>query len=347
MIETRVCIDDTLGPFDCKVDPSNRWNGFLSPHFPLDSARQLCDQTVRTADEYGYDCTDTIHMIEGREDSPDTVHIIEGGPSRYADGDDETLAIAVRINWRHVHRDTRHAATVTEATPQARKAARRRKPGGRGAARAVFVHVRWMYLDEGSETAVTIVEPDSEGLFPIGGWEWVWHFAVWWCLCGSYQNWHETDCLCGVTRDQTLALKEATPRVGEILRRAAPGATAALFETTAAPRIVTVVDGDGELNIGDGGPYDTENPRRGGCGTAQRAGLRPDRGRPPLAPVPARRPLTPGGPDPAGAGGQLRPPRPPLENHPVGRQAAAPRRGARCPASPANTPSPTTWSKAV
>lgn len=257
MIETRVCIDDTLGPFDCKLDPGHRWNGWLSPHFPLASARQLSAQTLRMAEEYGYDCTDTIHVIEGREDSPDTVHIIEGGPSRYSE-DGEVLAVAVRVNWRRTDRDTAHAATVTDATPQARKAARRCKPGGRGARRVVIVHIRWMYLDEGSDTAASIVVPDSEGLFPIGGWEWTWHFAGWWCLCGSHQDWHELDCLCGVTRDQALALKEAVPRVGEILRRVAPGVTAALVETTAAPRIVTVVDGATELDLGDGGPYDTE-----------------------------------------------------------------------------------------
>ncbi|MFJ4343037.1 hypothetical protein [Streptomyces sp. NPDC088915] len=257
MIETRVCIDDTLGPFDCKLDPANRWNGWLSPHFPLDSARRLSAQTLRMAEEYGYDCTDTIHVIEGREDSPDTVHIIEGGPSRHGE-EDEVLAVAVRVNWRHVDRDAGRAATVTEATPQARKAARRRKPGGRGARRVVIVHIRWMYLDEGSDTAASIVAPDDEGLYSIGGWEWTWHFASWWCLCGSDQDWHVLDCLCGVTRGQALALKEAAPRVGAILRRDAPGATAALFETTTAPRIVTVVDGATELDLGEGGPYDTE-----------------------------------------------------------------------------------------
>ncbi|MGA5643371.1 hypothetical protein ACPCTN_32095 [Streptomyces cinereoruber] len=257
MIETRVCIDDTLGPFDCKLDPANRWNGFLSPHFPLDAARQLSAQTLRLAEEYGYDCTDTIHVIEGRADSPDTVHVIEGGPSRHGE-DEETLAVAVRVNWRRADRDPSHAAAVGEATPQARKAARRRKPGGRGARRVVIVHIRWMYLDEGSDTAVSIVVPDDEGLFPIGGWEWTWHFACWWCLCGSDQDWHEPDCLCGVTRGQALALKEAAPRVGAILRRAAPGATAALFDTTGAPRIVTVVDGATEIDLSEAGPYDTE-----------------------------------------------------------------------------------------
>ncbi|MYS32942.1 MULTISPECIES: hypothetical protein [unclassified Streptomyces] len=257
MIETRVCIDDMLGPFDCKLNPAVRWNGWLSPHFSLAVARQLSAQTIREADEYGYDCVATIHVIEGREDSPDTVHVIEGGPSRHGE-DDETLAVAVRVNWRQVSRDARSAATVGEATPQARKAARRRKPGGRGAHRAVIVHIRWMYLDEGSDTAVSIEAPDDEGLYPIGGWEWTWHLATWWCLCGEPQHWHEPDCPCGVTRAQMLALKEATPQVGAILRRLAPGATAALIETIDAPRIIAVTEGATELPLGDGGPYDTE-----------------------------------------------------------------------------------------
>ncbi|MEC3995183.1 DNA cytosine methyltransferase [Actinacidiphila sp. DG2A-62] len=73
MIETRVCIDDTFGPFDCQLDPHNRWNGWLSPHFTLDVTRELSAQTLRMADEYGYDCTDTIHVIEGRADSQDAL----------------------------------------------------------------------------------------------------------------------------------------------------------------------------------------------------------------------------------------------------------------------------------
>ncbi|MCX4458588.1 hypothetical protein OOK58_42525 [Streptomyces sp. NBC_01728] len=61
-----------------------------------------------------------------------------------------------------------------------------------------------------------------------------------------------------MTREQSEALKEAAPRVGEILHRLAPEATALLFEADGAPRIVGVVAGETELNIGDGGPFDTE-----------------------------------------------------------------------------------------
>ncbi|WP_371098427.1 hypothetical protein [Streptomyces sanglieri] len=201
IIETRVCIDDDLGPFNCKLDPDNRWNGWLSPYFTLDTTRDLSTQTLRMADEYGYDCADTVHVIDGRADSPDTVHIIERSPSRYNDG---PTAVAVRIRWRGRDHGTAPAATITAATPQARKAARRRKAGGRGAHRAVVIHIRWQYLDEGSDTAASIVQPNPnvEDLYGIGGWEWTWHFAIWWCACGANWNWHETTCTtCDLTRD--------------------------------------------------------------------------------------------------------------------------------------------------
>ncbi|WP_327123683.1 hypothetical protein [Streptomyces sp. NBC_01727] len=148
MIQTRVCIDDMLGPFDCKLNPANRWNGWLSPYFTLDTARELSAQTIREADEYGYDCVDTIHVIDGRADSQDTVHIIEGGTCRYNSDDergDERVAIAVRIRWRNVGRDAVAATTITHATANDRKAARRRKVTGRGAPRTVVVHARWQW----------------------------------------------------------------------------------------------------------------------------------------------------------------------------------------------------------
>ncbi|MFF0794595.1 hypothetical protein [Streptomyces spiralis] len=47
------------------------------------------------------------------------------------------------------------------------------------------------------------------------------------------------------------ALKEAAPRVGEILRRLAPEATALLFEADGAPRMVGVVAGEIFANTTD------------------------------------------------------------------------------------------------
>ncbi|MFE7214586.1 hypothetical protein ACFU93_32520 [Streptomyces sp. NPDC057611] len=213
MIETRVCIDDDFGPFDCKLDPTNRWNGWLSPRFTLDTARDVAAQTLRMADEFGYDCVDTIHVIDGRADSPDTVHIIEGGPSRRREDDEDdedgkNMAVAVRINWRALDRGTDEATSVTHATPEARKAAHPGEPGGSGAARAVVVHVRWQWLDEGSDTAANVVAPGSDGLYSIGGWEWTWHFASWWCACGAGMDWHEFECTgCELNRENQLEKK--------------------------------------------------------------------------------------------------------------------------------------------
>jgi hypothetical protein len=258
-IATRVCIDDMLGPFDCTLDPTNRWNGWLSPHFALDAVRALSNQTLRMADEDGYDCVDTIHVIDGRADSQDTVHIIEGGPSRNREEGEETQAVAVHIPWRGLSRGAN--ATITTAAPQSRKTARKRKVTGRGARRAVVVHIRWQYLDEGSDTAATTVSPDAEGLYPIGGWEWTWHFASWWCACGNDFDWHETQCPCGLTRDSQpkAPLGTAGVKVGQILRQVAPEATSALIDLTDLARVCAVFAGNSELDTADDtGPFDTE-----------------------------------------------------------------------------------------
>ncbi|MFD8078987.1 hypothetical protein ACFV3E_40810 [Streptomyces sp. NPDC059718] len=54
-VQTRVCIGETLGPYDARVDPTHRWNGWLSPFFTLDTARQLAARTQELADECGHD----------------------------------------------------------------------------------------------------------------------------------------------------------------------------------------------------------------------------------------------------------------------------------------------------
>jgi hypothetical protein len=133
MIETRVCIDDFLGPFDAKVDPTDLWNGFVSPRFTLEVVRQLAARTQQLADECGHDSVDTVHVIDG------------------GTGED-------------------------------------------GHPRAVVLRVSWQFFDEGARTVTAIIEPDDEGLYGVGGWEWTWGYAVWWCACGSCQPWHEIEC---------------------------------------------------------------------------------------------------------------------------------------------------------
>nr|WTB35237.1 hypothetical protein OG781_42410 [Streptomyces sp. NBC_00830] len=150
VIETRVCIDDMLGPYDAKLNPTNRWLGWLSPYFTLDTVRKIAARRQELADEYGHDVTDTIHVIEGGAD-----------------------------------RD--------------------------GEARSVVLHIRWQYFKEGAESATTVIEPNDEGLYCIGGREWTWHFATWACTCGGEEEWHVTHCECGLPRPEDAAADQATP----------------------------------------------------------------------------------------------------------------------------------------
>ncbi|MEU6595285.1 hypothetical protein ABZ923_39845 [Streptomyces sp. NPDC046881] len=269
MIDTAVCIDDMLGPFECKLDPHNRWNGWMSPHFPLASARKLSERTVYLAEDGGYDGWDTIHVIDGRADGPDTVHIIESDMTREVneDGDREPLAIAVRVPWGSLDRGAE--ATISYATPAARKAARRsatrasrlKKRASEKAARVIFVHVRWMYLGDDLGTA-NIVEPDRDGLYPIGGWEWTWSIASWWCPCAYHNEWHELECeKCGASREDRpkTPLAIATALAGQTLRGLVPEATSALVDLTSLGHICQVFAGDTEVDTADdSGPYDTE-----------------------------------------------------------------------------------------
>ncbi|MFF2612351.1 hypothetical protein [Kitasatospora sp. NPDC058046] len=132
-IWTRVTLD---GPdYRAKVDPTNRWNGWLSPYFTLDTVRELAKWFDQQAEEYGLDAVDTIHVIDG--------------------------------------------GTTEDGSP-----------------RVVVAKVSWMYIgDEGPEECTEIIEPTSEGLYGIGGWEWCWYEKSWWCVdCDGGTDWHETHC---------------------------------------------------------------------------------------------------------------------------------------------------------
>ncbi|MFC1415402.1 hypothetical protein [Streptacidiphilus cavernicola] len=91
-IHTRVCIDD-LGPFDAKVDPTDRWNGWLCPYFTLDTVRVLAARTQELAAQDDNDTFDTVHVIDGGTD--------DNGKPR---------AIVVHISWQHFTDDPEHAA---------------------------------------------------------------------------------------------------------------------------------------------------------------------------------------------------------------------------------------------
>ncbi|MFF5968232.1 hypothetical protein ACFY64_31815 [Streptomyces collinus] len=262
MIASRVCLDEFLGPFDCQLDPHNRWNGWMSPYFTLDVARELSAQTIRMAEEYGYADQDTVHVIEGRADSRDTVHIIQSDAKPTPDDEDddqdpEPLAMAIRINWRDLDKGAEHATSIAVATRAARKAARRRKPNGKGETRTVIVHVRWQWAQE-SDTATNVIEPNRDGLYGIGGWEWTWSCEVWWCpRCGSHANWHDTECLCGLTRPATQ-LGVAAWTAGCILHDRAPEATSALVDLAHLATVCSVAGEDEIDTADDTGPFDTE-----------------------------------------------------------------------------------------
>ncbi|MGW2951539.1 hypothetical protein [Streptomyces eurythermus] len=258
LMDTRVCIDDTLGPLDCKIDREHQWNGRLSPLFTLDAVRELSAQTLREGNKYSYGVDDTVHVIDGRANSPDTVHVIELPVRRDTD---EPLAVAVRINWRQLDQDPAHAVSVTEVTTQARKDACRRQTGGGRAPRAVVVHVRWQYLSTEGPTAVEVVQRTADGLYSVGGWEWNWYFSCWDCPCGQEHYWHQTVCPCGFTRDDlpTKPIEAATWRAGSLLRRLVPEATAALVDLTHLATVCVVFAGDTEVDMAeDTGPFDCE-----------------------------------------------------------------------------------------
>ncbi|MER5697830.1 hypothetical protein ACWDBO_37040 [Streptomyces mirabilis] len=200
-VDTKVCIDDMLGPLDAKVDPHNLWNGFVSPHFTLDAARELAAQTQRLAEECGKDA--------------DTVHVVDSGCT---DRDGNPLVVVMRVSWTYLE-------------------------------------------DEGAQQATLIIEPDDEGRYAIGGWEWCWSYSHWNCACGRYSDWHER-CWCGLTRDHqpTAPLEVATWTAAAALRRLAPSATSALIDIhEGSAHIVAVYAGDTEIDTADdGGVFDTE-----------------------------------------------------------------------------------------
>jgi hypothetical protein len=200
-VDTKVCLDDMLGPLDAQVDPHNLWNGFVSPRFTLDAARELADQTHRLAEEYGADV--------------DTVHVIDAGGK---DRDGKPLAFVLRVSWT--------------------------------------------YMEEGgAEQSTLIIEPDDEGRYSIGGWEWCWSYASWNCVCGRYPDWHKP-CWCGLTRDHqpTAPLEVARWTAAAALRRLAPSATSALIDIhEGRAHIIQVYAGDAEIDTADDGDvFDTE-----------------------------------------------------------------------------------------
>ncbi|MFB7341275.1 hypothetical protein ACFCZ6_14555 [Streptomyces hydrogenans] len=80
-VRTRVTVGGTPD-YEAVVDPSHRWNGWVSPYFTLDTVRQLAAETIDTADAHGYTDAETIHVIDGGTDS-----------------DGEPRAVVLHIRW--------------------------------------------------------------------------------------------------------------------------------------------------------------------------------------------------------------------------------------------------------
>ncbi|KUN32514.1 hypothetical protein AQJ11_03025 [Streptomyces corchorusii] len=197
-IETRVCIDDTLGPYDARLDPGRRWNGFLMPRFTLDTVRRLSVRTLELADEYGYDSVETVHVIDGYSDSPSSVHFIEGGTDR----EGNPRGAVAHIRWPFLDEDPDRAVSFFTGRPGAQ--VKPVEPAAVGVRRTVVFTMSWQWWEEdrGAEGIADVYQPDDECRYGIGGGSWCWHFAGWWCACGRDNDWHVLKCpSCELPRD--------------------------------------------------------------------------------------------------------------------------------------------------
>ncbi|MFB0617253.1 hypothetical protein [Streptomyces sp. AGS-58] len=124
----------------------------------------------------------------------------------------------------------------------------------------VVVHVDWATAsDDRPAELVKLVAPSEHGLYPVGQDAWHWTLARWMCSCDTDNAWQAPTCRgCGTPREKAIALVEAGHQVGDILRRLAPEATSALADIAGDARIIAVFAAGKKLNLGDGGPFDTE-----------------------------------------------------------------------------------------
>ncbi|MEU3708377.1 hypothetical protein AB0E82_39575 [Streptomyces anulatus] len=99
-LRTVVTIDGT-DSYEAVLHPERRWNGFVSPFFTLDEARKLASDTLTLADQYGYDCADTVHVIDGGAGS-------DGAPR----------AVVLHVRWMYLE-DEGPTEVTTVITPTA------------------------------------------------------------------------------------------------------------------------------------------------------------------------------------------------------------------------------------
>ncbi|MBY8887233.1 hypothetical protein K7472_20620 [Streptomyces sp. PTM05] len=86
------------------VDKSNRWNGWLSPRFTLETVKQIAVDCQTWIERFGRADQDEIRVIE----APELSETSEEGESRKA-------AIVLHIHWAYIHTDgPATCATVVE-----------------------------------------------------------------------------------------------------------------------------------------------------------------------------------------------------------------------------------------
>lgn len=198
-IETRVGVEGVYGPYEAKLNPSKLWNGWVSPRFTLDTVRQLANDTQGLAEKDGFDCLETVHVIEGRADSPNSAHVIDGG----TDGEGNPRQVIVHVCWPLMDESAERAVNIFGVRPGVH--VEHTETCGVGEPRAVVLCVDWPLWrgeDGSAEQVTTVVEPDSEGRYAVGAWKWAWRITRWCCACGQDNYWHVTDCMnCDLTRD--------------------------------------------------------------------------------------------------------------------------------------------------
>ncbi|MFI9026329.1 hypothetical protein [Streptomyces sp. NPDC053560] len=124
----------------------------------------------------------------------------------------------------------------------------------------VVLHIRWQWVTDDQEGTVNVVQPDADGRYWIGGWEWTWYQVadgpLFYTKNAAFDAWRAT-------------LTESARLMGEILRTLKPDAISALVDLTGLGRIVSVQGTDVDWPISseadpgadgeDGyGPFDTE-----------------------------------------------------------------------------------------
>ncbi|MFF5279274.1 hypothetical protein [Streptomyces sp. NPDC000133] len=102
-----------------------------------------------------------------------------------------------------------------------------------GAPQSVVVLVRWKFLDE-SETATTVIRPNADGLYAIGGYEWTWY---------QVEDGPMETARRDADRARARVLNEGVRLAGEILRELVPDATVAgVLITDGHPRLISVAN---------------------------------------------------------------------------------------------------------